>query len=97
MAGSSPQTVVIAQGLVILGIAIITGFPQHAARALVGRAANIVEDGRADALVGFAAFGAIRTRQTFPVGWAVRRRCCKVGALDLDIAVLLGCRMLMWH
>ena len=63
----------------ILGIAIITGFPSltgtiaAAGTRLVGRAADIVEDRRTDALVGGAAFGAFGTGQAFPVGWAVRR------------------------
>ena len=61
----------------ILGIAIITGFPGLSATIAaartrrIGGAADVVEDRRADALVGFTALGAFRTGQAFPVGWAV--------------------------
>ena len=61
-----------------IGCAIVAGFPGLTGAIAttsawrIGRAADIVEDRRADALVGFAAFGAIRTGQAFPVGWAVR-------------------------
>ena len=69
--------------IAILGIAIVAGFPGltrpiAAARAwLVGGTADVVEDGRADALVGFTALGAIRTGYAFPVGWAVRGAVAK--------------------
>ena len=84
----------------ILGIAIIAGFPSLAgtiatARAwLVGRAANIVEDWRADALVGFTAFGAFRTWQAFPVGGTVGRTFAKEQGL---VGVLWGLLAAGWQ
>ena len=83
-----------------IGCAIITGFPGltgaiAAARAwLVGGATDIVKNGRADALVGFAAFGAFGTGQAFPVGWAVRRAVAKQERL---VGVLRGFLAAGWQ
>ena len=66
-----------------VGCAIVAEFPglagaiAAASPRLIRRATHIVEYRGADALVCFAAFGAFRTGQAFPVAWAVRRAVAK--------------------
>ena len=73
----------------ILGIAIIAGFPgltgaiATARTGLVGRAADIVEDRRADALVGLRSPRCLPDRTGIPNRLGSQRRFRKEGALGL--------------